>query len=311
MKKNKNQFQILERDIRRYLKLNDIQKVYVAVSGGADSVALLLLLKSSGVQIEALHCNFHLRGEESDRDENHVKKICEDIDVILNKKDFDVDSYLKNHKGCSLEMACRNLRYEWFSHFLSAKHVRIAVGHNADDNIETFFINALRGCGTKGLKGMVADNGEIWRPLLSIHRKDILSFLDEKNVSYITDSSNLKNDFRRNFLRNEVIPLLKTRWEGFDKAVDSTIKYCQEENKIVEKEIEKIITENPTYLSIDKIKKYPAPELLVRRFIEDLQPYTTTSSEIIAAVNAEKPSIKTWNLKKGKITLNSKNLIKI
>ena len=134
------------------------------------------------------------------------------MEVELLVKDFDVEKYMSDNKGTSTEMACRSLRYEWF--FKIAEELqadRIVTGHNADDNIETLFLNLMRGSGTTGLKGMLPDNGKIWRPLLNFHRKDIEEYLEEKNLQFITDSSNLSSDYRRNYLRNEIFPMLRKR----------------------------------------------------------------------------------------------------
>ena len=140
--------------------------VLVALSGGADSVALLRVLLELGYDCRAAHCNFHLRGEESNRDERFVTQLCQRLGVTLHVKHFDVPAFMAQH-GVSLEMACRTLRYEWFEHLRRELGCDcIAVAHHNDDNIETFFINALRGTGIAGLTGMRPRNGAVARPLL-------------------------------------------------------------------------------------------------------------------------------------------------
>lgn len=305
----KNIIENFERHIRVEIKSLDIRRVIATVSGGPDSVAMLAALSSCGIETVAAHCNFHLRGEESMRDQRHVEKICSQLGVQLMPIDFDVDGYISSHKGVSVEMACRELRHEWFARLRSELNAdRIATGHNADDNIETLFLNLLRGSGTTGLRGMLPDNGKIWRPLLSFHRPDILQYLKEKNIGYVIDSTNLKSDYRRNFLRNEVIPLLRSQWAGFDKALDRTTKLLREENMVVSASVEAALPADNKPLKIDDIKQFPAPELLVRRYIEPLGPFTTTAAEVVAAITADKPSAKIWKLRHGNLRLNPNQL---
>lgn len=286
----------------------NFQNILIALSGGADSIATAVVLKDAGLNIKALHCNFHLRGEESNRDMNFVKQFCKKSGIPLEIKEFDINKFLTLHPGISIEMACRELRYEWFFKFLeNSCYDRIATGHNADDNIETFFLNVLRGSGTRGLKGMVIDTGKIWRPLLSFHKEEIISFLESNQIEYIVDSSNLESDYRRNYLRNEIIPNLKKVWKGFDQALNRTIKNIKDENKVVENSLKDILNYYQCSLPVDKILKYPAPLLLIKRFIEPLGPYITTPDEILASIKARKPHARYWKLKKG--TLILKNLI--
>ena len=295
--------------IRKNAVKKGIYKVLVALSGGPDSIALAFALYKAGIQIMALHCNFHLRADESDRDQKFVENFCKSLQIPLEVRHFDVFEYIKTKKSKSVEMACRDLRYDWFLKLLSeSEFQRVAVGHNADDNIETFFINALRGSGTRGLKGIIDDNGEIWRPLLDFHRKDILKFLADNNLDFILDSSNLESDFRRNFLRNKIIPLLKSEWKGFDKAMDKTLCNLREENRVVEMSIDSVCPENTLTLSVEEIMRFPAPQLLVLRFIQKAGPFSTTASEVLEAIRADKPRHKTWHLRKGLLTLTKNKL---
>ena len=175
--------------------------VLVALSGGADSVALLLVLLELGYDCRAAHCNFHLRGDESNRDERFVTELCQRLDVKLDVKHFDVPAYMQEH-GASLE---------------------IAVAHHNDDNIETFFLNALRGTGIAGLTGMKPRNGNVVRPLLCVSRIEILDWLDSLNQDFVTDSTNLENDARRNRLRNVVLPAIYSEFEGSKESLLKTI----------------------------------------------------------------------------------------
>jgi tRNA(Ile)-lysidine synthase len=196
--------------------------IIVGVSGGADSVALLRSLVALHRNIIAVHCNFHLRGEESDRDMHFVMKLCEQLNVELIVKEFNTKEYCSQNK-VSIETGCRDLRYAFFRELLNHRNAsRIAVAHNADDNTETLFLNLFRGSGINGLAAMRPDTGEILRPLIDIGRDEIELYLKSLGQSHITDSSNLENIYRRNFIRNELIPLIETRWEGAKKAIRRT-----------------------------------------------------------------------------------------
>ena len=220
-----------EEKVAEYAKEHDLCEkgscVIVTLSGGADSVALLYVLLSIGVECRALHCNFHLRGEESDRDEAFVRKVCEKLDVPLKVRHFDVKAYEKEHK-VSTEMACRELRYAWFEEERMAQGAcQIAVAHHHDDSVETFFLNMMRGTGIQGLTGIRVKNGHIVRPLLCVTRAEIESYLLEKGQDYVTDSTNLENDFKRNKIRNVVIPLLNELFPEYVAGVTRTLQNVQ------------------------------------------------------------------------------------
>ncbi|MBR5684747.1 MAG: tRNA lysidine(34) synthetase TilS [Muribaculaceae bacterium] len=209
------------------------QPVLVALSGGADSVALLRLLLDAGCRCYAAHCNFHLRGEESMRDERFVRKLCNRLDVPLIVNDFDVAAYQREHGG-SVEMACRELRYTWFEQERERQGCAvIAVAHHADDQVETFFLNLLRGTGIKGLAGMERLNGNIWRPLLSVSRQDILDYLSAIGQDYVTDSTNAQNDYRRNRLRNIVLPIIEQQFPQSQERILDTIGNLKQDHDLL------------------------------------------------------------------------------
>ena len=272
-------------------------KVLVALSGGADSVALLLALKDAGIPVEAAHCNFHLRGDASNRDMEFVKELCRRKEVTLNLIEFDVDKEKK--KDESTEMACRRLRYDWFRSLIEEKKLGgVAVAHHADDNIETMLMNMLRGSGTAGLKAMRARSEDIIRPLLAFSRKEIEAYLREKEESYVTDHTNFESDYRRNFLRNEVIPLFESRWPGARKALGTTLTLLQEENRIIENAIDQELTEDREFLSWEKINNFPSSLTLVFRFINNYGGDSDIAEEIVRSL--PKPLAgKRWKLSKG------------
>lgn len=212
--------------------LQQQQPVIAALSGGADSVALLMVLSRLGYKVIAAHCNFHLRGEESMRDERFVRALCNQHHIALHVKDFDVQACMRQ-RGISAEMACRDLRYEWFEALrCDTASQAIAVAHHRDDNIETFMLNALRGTGIAGLTGMHPRNGHIVRPLLCVTRSDIEQFLKQNSQDYVTDSTNLQNDVKRNKLRNVVLPCLYQQFPGAEDTLAHTIDNTRDCNEL-------------------------------------------------------------------------------
>lgn len=210
-------------DFYRSYGIMEGMRVGVAFSGGADSVALLAASRMAGIECVALHCNFHLRGSESDRDEAFARDMAARLGCAILVRHFDVAAR-RAQTGESVEMACRALRYRWFEEeFAAAAHGDswrcIAVGHHADDNVETFFLNLFRGSGLKGLGGISAQRGIFLRPLLGVTRADIIGFLHENELPYVIDSSNLSNDYRRNVLRNKVLPVMEEEFPGMRSAV--------------------------------------------------------------------------------------------
>ena len=203
-------------------------KVLVALSGGADSVALLRVLVELGYSCECAHCNFHLRGEESNRDETFVRELCQSLDIPLHVVHFDTETYAKE-KHLSIEMAARELRYEWFEKVRREIHAEvIAVAHHRDDSVETFLLNLIRGTGINGLKGIPVRNGLIVRPLLHTSKTDILDYLSHLKQDYVTDSTNLQDEYMRNKIRLNLIPLMETMNPSIAETIDETAQKLAE-----------------------------------------------------------------------------------
>lgn len=203
----------MHRKVQNYIEKHQLitpdSKVIIGVSGGADSVALLHLIHSLSYQCVVAHCNFHLRMEESDRDELFVRNMASEFKIPYYSVDFDTTEYARTHK-VSIEMAARDLRYNWFEKLrvqLNAQAVLVA--HHADDNIETLLMNLVRGTGLRGMTGIPNRNGKIVRPLLCCSREEILNYLMKYDLEYVEDSTNALSDYTRNKFRNEILPLLE------------------------------------------------------------------------------------------------------
>lgn len=228
----------VEAYIKKHNLLNASDLHIVALSGGADSVALLLLLKNAHFNVHAAHCNFHLRGDESDRDEAFCVEFCQRLGVELHRAHFDTREYAELHK-VSIEMAARELRYRWFAQLCQdVGAAGICVAHHRDDSVETVLLNLVRGTGLRGLTGIQPKTTMetrwqnqreqtklvVLRPLLCVSRAEIEAFLAEKGQKYVTDSTNLEADVLRNKVRLQVLPLLRE----LNPAVSETIRRTAE-----------------------------------------------------------------------------------
>ena len=205
------------------------------LSGGADSVALLLSLyqlrEKLGITVEALHVNHCIRGEESDSDEEFCRKLCKSLDIAFTAVRCDVVSQSKKWQK-STEETARIMRYEEFAKHSEGK--KLATAHNANDNLETVILNLTRGTGIKGLAGIPCVRGNIIRPLLTVSRAEIEDFLKISGQSYVTDSTNLSDDYTRNKIRHRIIPLLEEINSSVVATSVNTIDTVREENAVIE-----------------------------------------------------------------------------
>ena len=226
----------------------------IGLSGGPDSVALLhwMCQRVDKSYLLATHCNFHLRGDESMRDQAFCQQLCSNLQVPLLVQDFDTRTFMAEQK-MSLELAARELRYNWWRTLAADKGrelgmpVRIAVGHHRDDSIETLLMNLMRGTGIKGLVGIPASNDLIIRPLLHMSRADILQYLSEHELSYITDSSNLENDATRNKIRNMLLPLMEQINPNVRQGIEKTIHYLQQTQRWESERLDEIFASTQQY----------------------------------------------------------------
>ncbi|MFA7081073.1 MAG: tRNA lysidine(34) synthetase TilS [Bacteroidales bacterium] len=234
--------------------------ILLAISGGVDSMALCDLFQKSNYKFVVAHCNFHLRGDESNRDENFVVNYCKKHNLKLHLKDFDTYGYMEEN-GKSLEMAARELRYDWFYELLEENnYAYIATGHHGDDSIETFFINLLRGTGIAGLHGILQKVNRVIHPLLFTNRNSILRYQKLNNLEFVEDSTNATVQYTRNKIRHELIPLFKEISPNFQKTILKEIDIFKETEEVfrtlINKAKEEIIEieHNIIKIPIGKIK---------------------------------------------------------
>ena len=272
--------------IRKHKLLNDNDLYIVALSGGADSVALLLLLDEMGYNIHAAHCNFHLRGEESDRDELFCESLCQQKSIPFHRIHFDTLTYAETHK-VSVEMAARELRYHYFEELrLDIGATGVCVAHHQDDSVETVLLNLIRGTGLRGLTGIQCRNGHILRPLLCVSRKEIESYLQTKDQSYVIDSTNLEDDMLRNKVRLRVIPLL----QKLNPAVTENILRTSENLTEAQGILDSIVSlyKNSKSLDLNELKKYGSSEYILFEWLKD---YGFNGVQVKEAMGAETGSI--------------------
>lgn len=309
--------------------LMETDKLYlVAVSGGADSVCLLLMLQQLGYHVEAVHCNFHLRGDESDRDEAFVKNLCKEHNITLHITHFDTKSYAALHQ-VSIEMAARTLRYHYFEQLCNDLNADgICVAHHRDDSVETILMNLMRGTGIHGLCGIRPRRDYIIRPLLCLSRADIEQWLCEQHRTFVTDSTNHLADVQRNFLRLDIIPRLQQRWPAANKSLMTTARRLTEAAKVYDAAtkvaLAKLIknhnpheshktnetneTNKPHIICIAELLAEPSPESILFEWLSPLG----FQSDVIELIADRLPQLnegRTWQSQTHELTVHQKHLL--
>ncbi len=303
--------------IGNYIKRHELfskRKTYlVALSGGADSVCLLRVMLTLGYQVEAVHCNFHLRGEESDRDEEFCRTLADKLEVKLHIVGFDTHSYAKERK-ISTEMAARELRYRFFEQLLTERGLAsVVVAHHRNDAIETLLLNLIRGTGIDGMKGIRAKNGCILRPLLAVSREEIEAYLDELGQDYVLDSSNSVDDVKRNVVRLRLMPILKSLNPRVEENLMKTISQVtdsldflyaaiEEAKKRVSHKRDRGIT-----IDIPALLREVSPETILWEILKD---EGFSSSEVMQIFNhLDAQTGKMWHSPTHMLLIDRENLI--
>ncbi len=263
------------------------KKLLLACSGGLDSVVLGSLLKELGYKLGLAHCNFSLRGKESDEDEAFVIDLAEKWNIPVFTETFDTKEYALENK-LSTQMAARELRYKWFEEILKDfKYDYVLTAHHADDDLETFLINLSRGTGLRGLTGITENSGRIIRPLLPFSREEIFDFAKKKGLFWREDSSNTSSDYLRNDIRHNVIPSYKKATKGLLKNLQKTQKNLQQSEALIGdymvlvRNLVMQETKQGLEISIEKLQELPHPEALL---YELLSPFQFTAWEDISGL---------------------------
>jgi tRNA(Ile)-lysidine synthase len=233
---------------QKYLSDNSVilkdQRLLLALSGGVDSCVLLDLCLKSGLRPALAHCNFQLRGQASKEDADWIQNLAREKGLECHVQNFDTQVYALKKK-VSIQMAARQLRYRWFDTLSEQNdYDLILVAHHADDALETFMINAMRGTGLKGLLGIPERRGKILRPMLSFSREEIMLYALENKIQWREDLSNAKTDYLRNALRHQVIPQWKKKDPNFDLQFQETLKHLGEAQDVLEDVISKFKKNN-------------------------------------------------------------------
>lgn len=251
--------------IARHELLGREHPVLVALSGGADSVALACVLQDLGYKIEAAHCNFCLRGAESDRDEAFVKDFCQRRKIVLHRRCFSTHAYAHEHH-VSIEMAARTLRYDFFEQLLQERELdSVAVAHHREDNTETVLLNLLRGTGIRGLRGIQYRNGKVVRPLLDVSRQEIEDYLAECHQDYVTDSTNLQDEVQRNKIRLNVMPRMREIYPNADESIHQGARRLSDAFRIYEYGMDLLMRQvvHGNRILLEELNRTPAPETVL------------------------------------------------
>jgi len=269
------------------------QKILLAVSGGIDSMVLMHLFENSGYDYGVVHCNFQLRGEESDGDEKFVREQVQMHGIPSFFKTFDTTEYARLN-GISIEMAARELRYNYFHKIrLKYDYDLIATAHHQDDLIETFFLNLSRKTGIKGLTGIEDKSGNLIRPLLFAGRQEIEAYAAKHYIEYREDSSNNEVVFQRNYLRHKILPLFSELNPAFKKNLLASIDNLRDaENvyiSVLKKDKETVVGENDGVIQIDieKLRTTQFPQLLLLEVLSPLNFNSSVVDEVFHSLEAE------------------------
>ncbi|WP_372775510.1 tRNA lysidine(34) synthetase TilS [Mangrovibacterium sp.] len=272
---------------------SETDKLVLAVSGGADSMVMLKLFQQSNYEYCVAHCNFKLRGAESDGEEVFIRDYCGEQGIELFVEQFDTREYA-HLEGISVEMAARDLRYSWFEKIRKQlKYDFLATAHHRDDLIETMLINLSRGTGIRGLSGIQSKNGAIVRPLLFASRDEIVAYAEANNLPYKHDSSNDELIYQRNIVRHQIIPLFESINPAFRKNAAKTAVFLKDTVRVYQQKIAEMISGLKTVdqgiirLNIEKLKALQPQHTLLFEF---LHPYGFNGEqvgEIIDSMNTE------------------------
>lgn len=272
-------------------------KTLIATSGGVDSTVLCHLFREAGLSFAIGHCNFQLRSDASDLDEVFVKKLAEDLEVPFHSTRFDTQKFAEQNK-LSTQEAARKLRYDWLEEIRQFHdYQQIATAHHLDDSVETLIYNFTKGCGLRGLHGILPRNGHVVRPMLFASKKQVLDFAQAEKIAYHEDASNLTDKYSRNKIRHHVVPMLEHINPKFQHTAGENIKRLQEAEQLLDFALAKIQEDvlikvpNEWRISIGKLRSYPAPATVLYEILKPHGYNATQVSDILKSVENQPGSI--------------------
>lgn len=291
----------LVKSFTQYIFFNHLftpkDKLLLTISGGVDSVVLCALCKEAGYDFDIAHCNFQLRGEDSIRDENFVKELAANYDVLFYAKTFDTKGIAKQQKK-SIEETARDLRYEWFNELrtnnsANKKYDWIVTAHHADDNIETIAMQFFRGTGIKGLRGMKSKKEKIVRPLLFARKKDLEDYAWVHQMKYVEDFTNYEDAYTRNFFRLRLIPLVKLVYPAVEQNLINNIERFTEAEQLYNQAFDihkkKLVSvkTGETHIPVLRLKKTEPLRTVVFEIVKDFGFSSGQVTEIIELLDSE------------------------
>lgn len=283
--------------LKKYIETQELcgpdDKLLVAVSGGIDSIVLLHLLQKGSYSCAIAHCNFQLRAQESDEDEVFVKSIGEKYGLKTHVIRFDTGNYALEN-GISTQMAARELRYNWFAELFKINgYDKIVIAHNADDSIETFHLNLARGTGLSGITGISAKSGNFIRPLLWAARKEITNYCEIEKLTFREDSSNQKTDYKRNYLRHEILPKFKRLNPSYSETMLNNIEFFKQSSIMLDHYYQDLIIQlveksgKEVRLNILKLNELAEPSWFLFKFLSPFGFNSTQTRDINISLNSQ------------------------
>ena len=285
----------LKNYIKEHRLFGEKDNILFAVSGGMDSVVLCELLHLAGYKFSIAHCNFQLRGEESERDAVFVMRLADHYGATFFQKVFATEAYAAEHK-MSIQVAARELRYQWFAELIRqefAGNALLLTAHHLDDNIETSLMNYFKGTGIAGLRGMLPANGSIIRPLLFAHRAELLQFANTNQIKWVEDSSNASTKYARNFLRHEILPRVKELYPEAANNIANSLNRFRDIEALYQESIARhkksllVLKGEEIHIPILKLKKAVAVSTIIFEITREFGFSAAQVGEIINLLDSE------------------------